>query len=451
MRIILTLVRKDIANFLRNRPAVAITFLVPIALIYIFGQVFGLNQKDTGPRGIRLGVVNASGHPAAKKLVEALVAEKAFRVVTDDPVAMPARPLTEADARRLIRDREFNFVLVIPPNFVSDGRLGLRLEILSDPRNEIETQTVNGLLQKTIYSTVPQLIGPSMQASAKKFLGSEPAKKFNSELAGAITNAFGGDPEETRRAIESGDFLFDFGAPAPAAPTVATSANAKPAPDFFSKLVKIENEQVAGKDVKSPAATRVVGGWAMMFLLFAVSAGSAAFFDEKNAGLFQRLLSAPVRRAQLLWSRFIYGVLLGLVQLTTLFCAGWLMYDIDVFGHFGNLVVICTAAAAACSAFGMLIAAFSPNAQVANGLSTFLVLTMSATGGAWFPISLMPDFMQTIGKFTLVYWAMEGFSRVLWAGNTLVQLLPTIGILLAIAAGVMAVAIWRFNRSALFD
>ena len=79
------------------------------------------------------------------------------------------------------------------------------------------------------------------------------------------------------------------------------------------------------------------------------------------------------------------------------------------------------------------------------------MLTMSATGGAWFPVSFMPEFMQTIAKFTLVYWSMEGFSQVLWAGQSFIQILPTVGILLGIAAAVMTVAVWRFNRGKLFD
>jgi len=111
---------------------------------------------------------------------------------------------------------------------------------------------------------------------------------------------------------------------------------------------------------------------------------------------------------------------------------------------------VCTAAAATCTAFGMFIAAFSPNAQAGAGLATFLVLTMSATGGAWFPISFMPPFMQTIGKFTLVYWSMEGFSQVLWAGDSLLQVLPTVGLLFAIAGGVMVISVWRLNRRNLF-
>jgi ABC-2 type transport system permease protein len=446
MHIILTLLRKDFANFIRDKTAVSLTFLVPVALIYIFGQVFGLNRKDTGPVGIRLAVVNQSSDPAAQKLVDALKAEKSFRVVTTRVGPDKSeRPLTEDDLRPMINNRDFRFALVIPKDVIAPKGFGLRLKILSDPRNEIETQTVNGLLQKAIFSNVPQLLGQSLQTRAKSHLGDARMDRFNGEVAAAVTKAFGGDLEETKQALADGDFgLAAIGdGSAPGQP--AASA------DFFSKIVKIESEQVVGKSVKSPEATRVVGGWAMMFLMFALTHSAAAFFEEKKAGLFQRLLSAPVRRSHILWSRFLYGVLLGLVQLTALFFAGRLMYGIDVLGNFGNLLVICTAAAAACTAFGMLLAAVSPTAAAASGLATFLVLTMSATGGAWFPVSFMPEFMQTIAKFTLVYWSMEGFSQVLWAQQSFGEILPTVGVLLGITAGVMAIAVWRFNRGPIFD
>jgi ABC-2 type transport system permease protein len=466
MSVIPTLVRKDLANFLRNRAAVSITFLVPIALIYIFGWVFGLNQTDTGPSGLRLAVVNASTNPAAKTLVDALKAEKAFHLITTftNP-DKTTRPLNEGDLRSLIHDGEFRFALVIPADVVRTDRIGLHLEILSDPRNDIETQTVNGLLEKTIFSSVPQLLGQSLQSRARDFLGDARFNRFNHNLANSIAENFGGDPAVIQRNIASGNFglvrnVQNTAAPdaslrrldpPPAAAPGATAPAPGASEDFLSRIVKIDQEQVVGKDVKSPAATRLVGGWAIMFLLFAVSGSSAAFFDEKNAGLFQRLLSAPVTRAQLLLSRFLFGIVLGLVQLTTLFVAGHILYGIDVFGHLGNLLVVCVFAAAACTSFGMFIAAVSPNAQAASGLATFVVMVMSATGGAWYPMWLMPEFMQKIGKCTVVYWSMEGFAGVLWEGNSLVQLLPVLGVLAGITAGVMAISIWRLNKKAIFE
>ena len=470
MGIILTLVRKDLAIFRRNRSAVVVTFLVPIILIYIFGLVFGLNQKDAGPNGIRVAVVNASTNPAALKLVDALKAEPAFRVVTtfDNP-DKSTRPLTEDDLRPMIRDGNFHFAVVIPADVVSTDRIGLHLKILSDPRNDIEAQMVNGLLQKDIFSNVPELLGQSLQVRAKQFLGDGRFNQFNRGIADTVATAFGGDPAKIQQTIESGNFgldrlpkptkpadpslrRLDNATPAPAAAPGAPTAKLAPsaAEDFFSRIVRIDQEQVVGKNVKSPAATRVVGGYAIMFLLFAVSGGAAAFFDESNSGVFQRILSAPVTRAQLLWSRFLYGVILGLIQLMAMFTAGRFMYGIDVFGHLGNLIAVSLFAAAACSSFGMLIAALAPNAMAASGLSTLVVMVMSATGGAWFPMSLMPEFMQKIGKFTLVYWSMEGFLQVLWAERTFIELLPILGILGGITLAVMTVAIWRLNKKAIF-
>jgi ABC-2 type transport system permease protein len=447
MRIILTLLKKDFANLRRNRAAFVLSFIVPMIIIYIVGQVFGLGRADSGPSGIPLAVVNQSNNPGAAKLVAALQAEKSFRVITEltNPDKTKRR-LTEADLRPMIQDRQFSYALIIPADLIVETRFGLHLKILSDPRNDIESQTVGGLLQKTIFSSAPQLMGQMLQSRAKGYVGAESMDRFNKVIADSAARTFGGDSNEILKNIQQGD----IGAIGHGTDSTATASASTGTGDMLSRLVKIDSEQVVGKDVKSPSATRIVGGYAVMFLLFALSNASAAFFDEKNTGVFQRVLSAPVSRAQLLWSRFVYGVLFGLGQLLALFLAGHFLYGVDVFGHLGHLVLVCASVAAACTAFGMLLSAITKSADAARTLATLLVITMSACGGAWFPISFMPQFMQQIAHFTIVYWAIEGFGAVLWAGNSLGQILPILGVLLGISAAAMTLAVWRFNRSNIF-
>jgi ABC-2 type transport system permease protein len=447
MKTILTLVRKDLALLKRDKAALLLTFIVPFVLIYVFGHIFGASN-DAGPGGIPLAVVNASDNPAAARLVDALKAEKAFRVVATYVNPDKAeRPLTEADLQPLMRSNAFRFAVVLPADMVRDDELGLHLKFLSNPRNDIETQMVNGILQKTIFSNVPQLLGQSLQARARKFLGGPRLDQFNSTIATAVAKSFGGDPAAIQRSMEQGNFGFDQLVAGSAA-----SGQGQPAGgDFFSKIVKIDTEQVIGKEVKSPMATRSVGGWAMQFLLFALTASATSLFHEKEHGLLQRLLSTPVSRAQILWSKFLYGATLGLVQLVVLFVAGRFLYGIDVEHHLGLLALVCLFAAAACTSFGMLLAAVSPSPEAARGLGTMLILLMSALGGAWFPVSIMPEFFQSISKLTLVYWSMEGFQQVLWANASFSEILPTLGILGVITAGVMAVAVWQFNRGKIFN
>lgn len=439
MRTILVLVRKDFANFFRNRAAVALTFVVPFVLIWLFGQVFGINRRETGPTGIPLAVVDASGHAGAQRLFEALRSEKAFKLVTT--IATPEgaeRPLREDDLVELLRGNTVRYALVVPADLFADRELGLRLKIYTNPRNDIETQMVQGILQKAIYSSVPQLLGQALVARGRGFVGADNLENFNREVAGNVARTFGGDPAEIQRRIESGDFgLGRLG---------GGTGESNP-----MQLIRIESIQVAGQDVKSPAATRIVGGWAMQFLLFSLSAAASALFYERDHGIFHRILAGPVSRAQILWSKFVYGVCIGLLQLTLLFIGGRLLYGIDVEGHFGMLLLVCTVAAAACTAVGMLIASLASSPEAASGLATFVILLMCAVGGAWFPVTFMPEFIQQVSKLTLVYWAMEGFAQVLWANASLAELAPTLLILAGMAAAMMAVAVWRFNRGRIFD
>lgn len=220
---------------------------------------------------------------------------------------------------------------------------------------------------------------------------------------------------------------------------------------MLANLIKIEGEQLAGKEVRNPAGSRMVGGYAVMFLLFALSASATSLFEEKQSGIFHRILAAPVTPGHILWSRFLYGIALGVVQLMFLFVAGDFLFGLNIGQHIVPLLCVTIATAGACTAFGLLVAAIAPTNEAASGLSTLLVLTMTAIGGAWFPVTMMPDFLQTLSRLSLVYWAVEGFTNVLWAGRTTAGVLPQLGVLLGITLVVMLVATWLFHRRKMFD
>lgn len=422
MNPVVILLYKSFTRIVRYRTALALTVAVPVAMIYIFGWVFGLFGQD-GPSGIPLAVINESNHPAAQALVDALKAEKGFRVVTEIAAAgQPTRRMTEADVRPMIRRGELHFALVLPPDLIPAGGLGLHLRTLANPANEIETQLTAGLLRKTIVSAAPDLVARSLPTEAKRWLG---------PFADLVT----------RR----------LGLTLPSHPVAGASPKISGWDEVFSQLVQIETEQLVGQNVKSPLATRLVGGWAIMFLMFELTATVTSLFEERRSGIFRRLLAGPVTRAQILWSYFLFGVVLGLVQLLAVFGASGALFGIDVLAHCGTLIVVAIVAAAACTALGLLVASLSNTQETAMGVATLVIVTMSAVGGAWFPLGLMPPFIQQFAKFTLTYWAVDGFTQVLWAEHSLTQLLPTLGILVGITAGMMAIAIWRFNHGRLFE
>jgi ABC-2 type transport system permease protein len=471
MHPILILLRKDIRNFLRYRSSLVITFLVPIILIWLFGFVFGINKKDTGPSGISVAIVNQSGDPSAAVLIKALQEEKTFFIITETVEKGGGRhPITEAEARAALNNNDYRFAVILPSDFTSDDRIGLRVQFLQNPRNDIETQVVTGMLQKTLFTKVPDILGKSLQRRAEKYLGKDKLSGFNRRIADNIADNFGGDREKIYQDISKGEIVtppegkpapdatlrrLDKDAPAPAGSGTAAAteqpAKTNSAEDLLSKVMKFETEQVAGKQVKNPMAARLIGGYAIMFLLFAVSGFSSSFFEERRTGIFQRVLATSATRGHIIFSKFLFCVLLGMFQIGTLLVFGNALYHIDLLQHAVPLFFVVLCASAACASFGMLIAAVSATPHAANSLATLLVLIMSSIGGAWFPITFMPAFIQKISKLTVVYWSVEGITNILWADYGLIRCLPVIGVLLLITALCQGLAVWRFRKGNMFE
>lgn len=447
MKAVLALLRKDYRVFLNDRAAVALTFVVPIALIYLFGTAFGGSQSASN---IPIGVVDQSDSRFARSVIAELDESEAFRVVRsiESPGDSAQRlALTEERAREAVASGTLRYALVFPEELARAGPFDLRLTYLYNPRNDIESSMVDGLLQRTIMMQAPRLLTESFSEDMRGVL--EPAEwlSFQDEIADAVVDHFpGATRDEVRATMEQ---LFSA---EPDADGLATDAEpaADGIADLMSELVAIDREQLAGVQVTNPSVTRNVGGWAIMFLLFSLSAAANSLFDEKKADLFLRLLSAPATPTDILWSKYLFGMSMGLVQLLAMFVAGWVLFQIDIWSNLGPLVAISFATSAAATAFGMLLAAFSRSIAQSSALATLLILSMSAIGGAWFPVSLMPEAIQTASHVTLVYWAMEGFVKVVWQGAGVLEIGREIGVLLLIAIVVNAVSIWRFRTGGMF-
>ena len=438
MKTILQLIRKDYKLFWSDRRAVTMTFIIPIALIIIWGAVFGnLNKGGTATK-LHIAFLNNSSSPIGKKIERVLDSSKTFVLIKAYKDENGIRvPFDTSSIQNFVRKGSVSAALVIPADALSDTSFGLKLKFYYDPKNDLEMQMIDGMLQKTIMTEIPDIFMQGMKNQATKFLGLDSGKAFNNEIAKTVGKYFKIDPKWiTNPPVDS---MFSM---------MGGSDSSKNS--FFQNILQLDKVQLVGQDIANPWATRSVGGWAMMFLLFTLTATSSALFEEKKSGVVLRLLASPISRVQILWSKYLYNMSLGFIQLLILFTAGCLLYQIDIFSNFFNLVLIIIAAATACTAFGMLLSSISRTAGQANGYGMFLILAMSSIGGAWFPTSFMPDFIQTISKFTIVYWSMDGILQVLWRGAGIFDILPHIGILIGIAVLITSISIWQFKKGHVF-
>jgi linearmycin/streptolysin S transport system permease protein len=196
-----------------------------------------------------------------------------------------------------------------------------------------------------------------------------------------------------------------------------------------------------GETKKNPTVAFYAAGIGVMFLLFSAAGAGGALIEEAESGTLDRILSTRVSMTKLLLGKLLYLATLAAMQLTVMFVWGALVFHLELASHLAGFAIMTVVTALAASTFGLLLAAISRSRMQLVALSNLSILAMSAVGGSMFPRFLMPESIQKIGLLTLNAWAIDGFQKVFWREEPLVNLWPQVSVLLA--ASVLLFAICR--------
>jgi ABC-2 type transport system permease protein len=181
-------------------------------------------------------------------------------------------------------------------------------------------------------------------------------------------------------------------------------------------------------------------GVGVMFLLFSASGAGGSLLDEEESGTLGRLLGSRAGMNGVLAAKFIFIPLLAITQLTVMFVWGALVFHLPLASHLPGFFTMTIVTASAAAAFGLVLATISRSRAQLSGLSTILILTMSALGGSMFPRFLMSESMQKIGLVTFNAWALDGYIKVFWRNAPLMDLWPQVLVLGALTVVFLATA-----------
>jgi len=231
-------------------------------------------------------------------------------------------------------------------------------------------------------------------------------------------------------------------------------------PDFAEAMTTRMLERAGLPPERSRQLTHMlshtVSGIGVMMLMFGLVAAGTQLIREREEGVLPRLLTAPADRAAILWGKYLFALLVGALQLTLLFSFGTFVFGVDVLRDPLAFLAVSGCVLLAVTAFGMLVAAAARTIKQAEGLSTLLILVMSAVGGAWFPLQLFdpPDAVKVVMACTLTDWAIRSYQAIFWAGKGLgdAELVRNLAVLLGFAVAATAAArelfLRRYVRSA---
>jgi ABC-2 type transport system permease protein len=176
----------------------------------------------------------------------------------------------------------------------------------------------------------------------------------------------------------------------------------------------VDPDTVPGAHVARPTAFQLtVPGNAVLFGFFIALTCALGFAEERRSGTWRRLLAAPVPPWKLLAAKLVPYVVLGLLQVGTLFAIGALAFGMKVEGSVAALIVLTLGVSCCATSLGLLIASLSSTERQISSLGSVLILIMGLVGGCMFPRALMPEALKTAGLFVPHGWALDGYYALL--------------------------------------
>jgi ABC-2 type transport system permease protein len=378
-----------------------LAFVLPPAIFVIFAAIFTATATDEPPLKVAFGTAERGA--VWSRFETALRREPSLRVLASTAG-------NQAEASRQVERGLADVGLFIKGDL--DALEAAPLVVLVDPSKPLAGAILAGQIQRLVARQIPDL---SLSRTIPKI----------ETLVGGFT------PEQSARLTTTMEELARD-------TTSQTSGKA---------AGLVDTALVGASKGANAAVTYYAGAVAILFLLFSSMQSAAVLIEERSSGILDRIAVVPAGPDMVVYGKFLFLVAQGVVQAGLIFAAAVFVYDVNVINQLGSWLLITLSAAMASSGLAMAVATTCTTKQQAQTVSTFIVLVCSAVGGSMVPRFMMPLWLQELGRLTPNAWVIEAYHGILWRGETLPELLPELGNLIAVAVLGTAYAVVASRRS----
>lgn len=400
-----TICLKDLKLFFSDKKSVLLTFLLPILLITLFAFAFGgIGGGGNKPKLIKLLVTDLDNSKESKKLLNSLDSIKGLKLI----------PTTLEKATKVVRKGKYLGVLVLKKGFKTAmlNNEAIPLELKYDASREMEI----GMLQSVLMENLMKGIGE---------------KAIAKNIENYLDTAFSGLTPNMKKKIASS---FNSG---------NSSKNNTLVDLKMTSVIKDKSNKT------NLGLIQAVAGTAIMMLLFSIAEIGGGLLEEKEGGTLKRLLYSPVKPSAILFGKMGAAIVIAISQLFIMFLFAWLAFGLPIFKDVPSLLILIFSVAFAVASFGIFLVAIAKSRKQLSGLSSIIILTMSAIGGSMIPLFIMPEIMQKIAVISVNYWGIQGFYDIFYRSLSITEILPRVFVLLGIGLVMSFISLRLFKRNLL--
>lgn len=383
MRSIFGIAAVEVRLFLRDRSNIFFVFIFPLLLILLLGSQFGANSGQA-----RVGLSGGAGTDLAQALTAQLEA---------DGIQV------SATGAATVRDQ------------LSRGRTDVGIFVSDDDATAFAAGRPADLEVVTASQSAAQAVLQEVRASLQA-VSTERRQQSLLEAAGV------GAPE------------------AAAALEQARNAVKRPGLDLVDTSEVSQAFQGLGR-FDLGAAQQL-----LLFVFLSSLTGAVTLIKSRRLGVISRVMAAPVASWQAVAGQALGRFGIAAVQGGYIMAGTALLFGVN----WGNplpaglvLLVFCAVSAAA----AMVIGSVMDNDAAASGAGVGLGLVLAGLGGSMVPPEFFPETMQAVSRLTPHRWAYDAFADIQRHNGSLADILPQLGVLAAMAFGLLALGSYLLQRS----
>jgi len=372
--------------WLRSRTGVFFSFLFPVILLLVFGSVFGGGAQAYNIWVQNLDLENGQPSELSSSFVRALENSGVFSVREVPPSAE-----IHSWVRKNLPPFTSYRVIVIPENF---GRRAIGRGI------QVRTGVILSTLDLVVRNYGEFLTENDLSAIENGRLALENWRKMlPPENASILLLTQEGDQ---------------------AAPIVR-SAVAGVVQAFNNLLVgaepAVQVEQVSFSERSLKPADYYMPGYIAAFIMTNGVIGVSSTVSEfRRSGILKRMAATPLSKRSWILANLIVQVVLALALMTVMLLLGRLIFGTAGIPNVYFVLLILLGALVFCT-IGITIGCLLRDAEAATAAGNLIAFPMMFLSGAFWPVDIMPELLQTVARFIPLYYFHQGLRELLVSGE----------------------------------
>ncbi|MDX1689289.1 MAG: ABC transporter permease [Candidatus Promineifilaceae bacterium] len=405
---LLDIALKDLLQIVRDWKSALFLVVMPILFTLFFGLVMNpiFAAEESDPR-LPVGVYNQDAEGRLGEELAALM--EASSVIR--PVILDGSEAEETHA--LVEDGDMAAAVTIPAGYSE--------RLLADEGATLAVIADEG-------SPAGQTAVTAVESASNRLLGAVEAAHISAET---FASHVGFSNADARRAyVEEG---------------ASRAIAAWEAPPFSVTVQRGNLAEPADAPQTENGFVQSSPGMMVQFAIFGLITAAMVLVLERKTGALQRLMTTPIRPAEVIGGHVLAMFLVVFVQQLILIGLGQFLFGVDYLREPLAVLVVSVTLSLWAASLGLLISALSKGEDQVIVLSLVAMFLFASLGGAWFPLEVTGETFATIGHFTPTAWAMDGFQNIVLRGLGFSSVLLPAGVLLVYTLAFFGLAVWRFR------